>query len=154
MYFPISAQREDNFIAGLSMGGYGAFKVALNCPEQYCAAASFSGALDVIECSKLDVDDNKEIMSYDLDKIKHSENDLIYVLNHLIQEKKEIPMLYQSCGTDDFIYPMNQDFKRGLQSLPQKFKYTYEEWEGVHDWDFWEESLRHALKWFGLKKTK
>lgn len=35
-YFPVSAKREDNFIAGLSMGGYGAFKVALSCPEKIC----------------------------------------------------------------------------------------------------------------------
>jgi putative tributyrin esterase len=152
MYFPISGQREDKWIAGLSMGGYGAYKAALNHPDQYCAAASFSGALDIIQCSKLDPAHNKEIMSYDLEKIKNSENDLIFVLNQLIREKKEVPMLYQSCGTTDFIYPMNQKFKRELQGLPQTFQYTYEEWKGVHDWDFWEESLKHALEWFDLKK--
>src|SRR5512136_755148 len=46
-FFPLSEQREDNYVAGLSMGGYGAFKLALNYPENYCAAASLSGALDL-----------------------------------------------------------------------------------------------------------
>ena len=46
-FFPLSEKREDNFIAGLSMGGYGAFKVALTYPERFCAAASLSGSLDI-----------------------------------------------------------------------------------------------------------
>ncbi|MEZ4770034.1 MAG: alpha/beta hydrolase-fold protein [Caldilineales bacterium] len=43
--FPISSRRKDTFVAGLSMGGYGAFKLALAHPERYAAAASLSGAL-------------------------------------------------------------------------------------------------------------
>lgn len=45
--FPVSDRREDTFVAGLSMGGYGAVKCAFQCPEQYAACASLSGALDV-----------------------------------------------------------------------------------------------------------
>lgn len=48
-YFPISERREDTFIAGLSMGGYGAMKAALEYPEKYAACASLSGVLDVQE---------------------------------------------------------------------------------------------------------
>ena len=44
-FFPLSDAREDNFVAGLSMGGYGAFKLALRCPDKFAAAASLSGAL-------------------------------------------------------------------------------------------------------------
>jgi len=46
-FFPLSDAREENFVAGLSMGGYGAFKLALRCPDKFAAAASLSGALDV-----------------------------------------------------------------------------------------------------------
>ena len=45
--FPLSAKREDSFAAGLSMGGYGAFKMALQHPQRFAAAASLSRALDV-----------------------------------------------------------------------------------------------------------
>ena len=45
--FPLSSDRKDNYLAGLSMGGYGAFKLALTHPERYAAAASLSGALDI-----------------------------------------------------------------------------------------------------------
>lgn len=45
--FPLSDKKEDNFIAGLSMGGYGAFKIAMSNPDNYAAAASLSGVLDI-----------------------------------------------------------------------------------------------------------
>jgi putative tributyrin esterase len=45
--FPLSTDRADTFVAGLSMGGYGAFKLALAYPERFAAAASLSGALDI-----------------------------------------------------------------------------------------------------------
>src|SRR5690349_24431898 len=47
--FPLSTGREDNFVAGLSMGGYGALKLALTHPDRYAAAASPSGADDIRE---------------------------------------------------------------------------------------------------------
>ena len=46
-FFPLSSLREDNFAAGLSMGGYGALRLGLACPERFAAAASLSGALDL-----------------------------------------------------------------------------------------------------------
>ena len=45
--FPVSSRREDTYIAGLSMGGYGAFKAAMTYPQRYAAFGSFSGALDI-----------------------------------------------------------------------------------------------------------
>ena len=50
-FFHASRKREDQFIAGLSMGGYGALKIALNAPEKYAACASMSGAIDPIEAN-------------------------------------------------------------------------------------------------------
>ena len=47
--FPISAKREKNFVAGLSMGGYGALKMALRESDKFAACASFSGAADIYE---------------------------------------------------------------------------------------------------------
>src|SRR5206468_7967478 len=45
--FRVSGRREDTFVAGLSMGGYGALKWALRQPQRFAAAASLSGAVDV-----------------------------------------------------------------------------------------------------------
>src|SRR6185503_13247898 len=55
--FPLSAERKDNFVAGLSMGGYGAFKMALTHPERFAAAASLSGAVDISEVVRVKKED-------------------------------------------------------------------------------------------------
>ncbi|MCI5623319.1 alpha/beta hydrolase [Anaerostipes sp.] len=148
--FPLlSERREDNFIAGLSMGGFGSFRCALSYPEQYCAAASFSGALnirrerkDYPKYAKL----YEEIFgSFDKDNIKR-ENDLFYLAEKLKKEGKQIPRLYITCGKQDDMYPQSQEFIQYMDKID--VPYTYEEWEGIHDWKFWDESLRRALKWF------
>ncbi len=46
-FFRISERRQDTFVAGLSMGGYGAWKWALRQPERFAAAATLSGAVDL-----------------------------------------------------------------------------------------------------------
>jgi putative tributyrin esterase len=51
-FFPLSEDRNENYVAGLSMGGYGAFKLALSYPERYAAAASLSGTLDVVRLAQ------------------------------------------------------------------------------------------------------
>ena len=51
-FFPLSDKRADTFVAGLSMGGYGAFKLALTLPDRFAAAASLSGALDVVSIAE------------------------------------------------------------------------------------------------------
>ena len=46
-FFRVTDRPEETFVAGLSMGGYGALKLALTHPERYAAAASLSGGLDL-----------------------------------------------------------------------------------------------------------
>ena len=48
-FFRISQDPADTFVAGLSMGGYGALKLALTHPDRFAAAATLSGALDLDE---------------------------------------------------------------------------------------------------------
>ena len=82
--FPLSSARKDNFVAGLSMGGYGAFKLALTHPDRYAAAASLSGALDIRAVTSPRSDRNNKIwlaemrtVFGDLSKVPGSKHDLI-----------------------------------------------------------------------------
>lgn len=148
--FPIlSRQKKDRFIAGLSMGGYGSMKMALNYPERFCAAASFSGALhpekDLVEEPAL----VKSVWG-SLENIRGTESDLLDCILQCKKQDVALPHLYISCGTDDFIYEESQDFCQWLKDFDIPF--TYEEWKGTHDWVFWEESMKRALKWFGSKE--
>ncbi|MBS7009117.1 alpha/beta hydrolase [Anaerostipes sp.] len=147
--FPfISDRREDTYAAGLSMGGYGSIKLALSLPEHFCAAASFSGALNI----QRELQDYPEFSGVyervfgSLEMVKGTENDLFEAAEKVKKSKKPLPDLYISCGLQDDIYPQSQEFINWLTCLDIPF--TYEEWDGGHDWIFWDESIRRALKWF------
>jgi S-formylglutathione hydrolase FrmB len=148
-FFPISDKREDTFVAGLSMGGYGAFKLGLSLPEKFAAAASLSGALDTPEFANRE--ERKEEFSRifgDLSKIEGSKNDLFYLASTLVESGKEVPALYQCCGTEDFLYDGNVKFRDYVRSL--NIGLFYEECPGVHEWGFWDKMIQNVLKWLPL----
>jgi putative tributyrin esterase len=149
--FSLSAAREDNFVAGLSMGGYGAFKLALTLPDRYAAAASLSGAMDITETIKgHGLHDpevwNPEMQSVfgDLHKLPGSRHDL-FALAKKAAKLTVKPRLYQCCGTEDFLYADNIRFRDTMRRLP--FDYTYEEGPGEHEWGYWDRMIQNVLKW-------
>lgn len=148
-FFPLSSAREDNFVAGLSMGGYGAFKLALRCPEKFAAGASLSGALDV---SRFADEGNPEYVNVfgDISKIKGSENDLFYLAEKMASSDGSKSKLYQCCGTEDFLYEDNIRFKEFAEKL--KLDLTYEEEPGIHEWGYWDKKIQRVLEWLPLKR--
>lgn len=152
-FFPISDEREDTFVAGLSMGGYGAFKLALSCPEKYAAAASLSGALDMVYRIKSnEIEDTSEIENIlgDLNSIENSKNDLFYLTKQVIASEGPKPKLYQCCGTEDFLYKDNQNFKSFIEN--SSLYYTYQEGPGAHEWIYWDAEIQKVLKWLPINK--
>lgn len=146
--FPISNKREDNFIAGLSMGGYGAFMIALRNPKKFAAAASLSGALD-LSC-RLDIPEEELSLMIKMifgtrDEFLNSDYNLVGLLKKLQNKRGNLPRLFQCCGTEDFIYPLNQSFKAAA------YKYgidlTYEEGPGDHEWGYWDANIQRVIKW-------
>lgn len=109
--FSLSSRREDNFAAGLSMGGYGALKLALTCPDRYAAAASLSGATDIQEVVSVNQNDplNKAWLEEmrtvfgDLSKGSGSKHDL-FALAKKVSKGSIKSWLYQCCGTEDDLY--------------------------------------------------
>lgn len=148
-YFPLSDAREDNFIAGLSMGGYGAFKMALNYPENYCAAASLSGALDLVSEVKNPPDFVKQdfINLFGINpSIQGTKHDLFHLTNQCLSESKPVPRLYQCCGDQDFLYRHNTAFRDF--AMEQKLPLTWQEDPGYgHTWDYWDMCIQRVLQW-------
>ena len=149
--FPLSYDRKDNFVAGLSMGGYGAFKLALTHPERYAAAASLSGGLDLSYTVRADNPRNDEnrlaefrTIFGDLNKVAGSKHDLI-ALAEKVSRAPIKPRLYQCCGTEDFIYPDNVRFREAVSKLPLDL--TYEEGPGEHSWAYWDKMIQNVLAW-------
>ncbi len=152
-FFPISDKRQDTFAAGLSMGGYGAFKLALSQPERFAAAASLSGALDVAALyERWGEPKTQERDAIFGRKFNDTENDLLHLSAKLAKSDKPKPRLFQCCGTEDFLYGDNLKFRDHLEKLGA-FKLHYEESPGTHEWGYWDASIQKVLKWLPMKSS-
>lgn len=138
----MSDRREDNFIAGLSMGGYGAFKAALTFPERYAAACSLSGALDIrFMLDEYGLRDNSlfPLIFGSEEEFVGSGNDLFALLEKDVRDHKALPDLFMSCGTEDPIIPCSRRFFELCGKLNVPIDYT--ESPGDHNWAYWNERI-------------
>ena len=147
----LSARREDNFAAGLSMGGYGAFKLALNHPGRFAAAASLSGAVDPVALGKDKPERSTEWawMFGTPPKIENTPADLFGLAKQVADSEHASLPLYQCCGTGDFLYEHNLRFRDHAQGLGLNL--TYEEHaDRVHEWGYWDQQIQRVLDWLPL----
>jgi Predicted esterase len=146
--FDLAPRREDTFIAGLSMGGYGAMKAALLHPERFSAAASFSGVLTLNGFDPHFASEKKlnefAYLFGDLGKLPGSEHDPMVWLQRAAQNGAALPKLYVSCGRQDELLPMSQFFTAECKRLKLDVEY-YDE-DGAHEWYFWDRQIRRFLK--------
>lgn len=156
-FFPLSKDREDTFVAGLSMGGYGAFKLAMRHPERFSASASLSGAMDIANKRvKRDLGDlYQNVFGTDEDHFD-PQNDLFYLADQLdkrLKNERDLcsPLFYQCCGIQDFLYKDNQKFRDFCKDL--SLKLTYEEEPGIHEWAYWDTKIQRVLEWLPIRKV-
>lgn len=150
--FPSSPLREDNFIAGFSMGGHCAMKLALRCPEKYAAALAMSGAKDQVKMSKqakkLGINATFSEIENAFgpldDRLYGTENDLLYLAQKLKDSGIEPPMLYMSCGTADYGYDLAYEFKEYLDKVGLKNEFISVE-GAAHDYDYANTVLKKAI---------
>ena len=141
-FFNISDKREDNFIAGLSMGGYGALKIGLLECEHFSAAAGLSSVADIVDCKKHFA--NTYVPIFGEDTLIPDDCDL-FKLASLKNNDTLKPRIFMGVGTEDFLYEGNIALKKHFESLDYDF--TYRESKGVHNWAFWDEYIQYVLKW-------
>jgi len=149
--FPVSPRREDTFIGGFSMGGYGAWHLALTAPERYAKAASMSGALDIVSLYR-DMKNNPAPSPFNWiamfgnpEALEGSRSDLLAQYADCV-EKGCVPALYQACGTEDFLYQLNLSVRDRLRA--ENADLFYHEGPGGHDWTFWDREIQNVLDWF------
>jgi len=147
-FFPLSEDRTKNYVAGLSMGGYGAFKLALTYPERYAAAASLSGALDVVRLAHAEKSAGQHELEQvfgEVNALAGSSNDLFSLVAQIVEQGSPRPNLYQWCGTEDFLYADNVRFRKHTKSLG--LAVTSEEGPGGHEWSCWDTHIQRVLAW-------
>ena len=157
--FPLSRKREDTFIGGLSMGGYGAMRNGLKYWENFGSIVALSGALLVEDMAKRTNDDpfflNRrdyaEACFGDLSKILDSDKNPKCLVRQLKKEGRPIPRIYMACGDADSLLPANQDMAAFLKE--QGADVTFEVGPGAHEWDFWDTYIRKAIEWLPTDKV-
>ena len=141
-FFNVSEKREDNFVAGLSMGGYGALKIGLRECDSFCAAAGLSPCTDMNTRGKLWPDLFVSIFG-DCEEVPEEED--LFKLAKKVNADPNKPRIYVGIGTEDFLYEENVRFRELMESL--NYDFTYRESAGTHSWEFWDEYIQYVLKW-------
>lgn len=161
--FPLSRRREDTFLAGLSMGGYGALRNGLKYHRTFGYVAGLSSAL-VLEAAVTMAEDSPFMLQNkryfeevfgDLPAALESDKNPKYLVRELIEEGKAdpraaFPKLFLACGTDDALIGSNRDFRDFLRA--EGVEVDYRESPGAHDWEFWDRAIRDVLAWLPLEE--
>ena len=135
-------KREKTFIAGLSMGGYGSFKLALST-DRFSRAASFSGALSFEEFSPESQDlGTRSYWRGVFGKVNDWVNSP-YSLETLAKKSDKKTKLWVWCGEQDYLYSANNLAVKNLKKLG--FDVTYSHSAGTHEWYYWEKQLERFL---------
>ena len=151
--FHLSERREDTYVGGLSMGGFGALHTALSYPETFGGAFSLSGALIIHNVKTMTPGFSDMQADYDYylrtfgepSQVVESVNNPETLVRAIRENGQPMPRIYLAIGTEDFLYGENQIFRRFLEE--QKVDFTYEEGPGVHDFDFWDPYCNRAMDW-------
>jgi putative tributyrin esterase len=147
--FRVSDRREDTFVAGLSMGGYGAFKWALQQPERFAAAASLSGVLHLAgaRTSRVRPEDPRMMERiFGGRDIDGGSDDLGWLLTQ--HAAADLPDLYVCCGTDDELFEDNVFFRDACADAGVPVTTTFG--PGDHEWGYWDAKIQDVLAWLPI----
>ncbi|MBC5689585.1 esterase family protein [Mediterraneibacter sp. NSJ-55] len=162
-WMPVSDKREDNFIAGLSMGGRGTIKFAVNYPELFSAAAVFSAVpvpFDELRpghpCMIMDTNNPRMVQTIHnaggFDAYINSEENVWALIDKLAPAGK-LPRLMFACGHEDtLLYERYQIFQKHCTEIGLNVTW-FDLPEYKHEWRFWDLAIQRALDFFGLDEN-
>lgn len=150
---PLSTERADTGIAGLSMGGYGALRTGMLYPQVFGFAGGLSSALLTQNIAAHCREDgafyeNPEFLKAtfgSLEGIENSQHDVM-TLSHQLPAKS-MPKLYLACGEQDGLLELSRALHADWEQ--RGIAHRYEEHEGAHEWAFWEWGLGRILDYIG-----
>lgn len=153
--FPLSHKREDTFLGGLSMGGFGALRNGLVYAETFGYIAGLSSALYFFEIP-LDAPGRslmgEDCVFGDMYKASLTNKNPRIALQQLKDRNGPLPKVYMACGLQDRLLIPNRSFRDFL--LEQGVQLTYEETDGEHNWDFWNDQIQKVLAWLPLDEAR
>ncbi len=152
--FPLSHRREDTFIGGLSMGGYGATRVGLEYADTFSHIVALSSGF--LQDTMMTSDNSSPMPMFrrdfyeavygDLDHLMGGPNDVHALVENLVKAGKPVPEIFLCCGAQDGLLDGNIKFHKKLESLGVKHRWSTP--PGAHSWDFWDEHIKEAMDTF------
>ena len=144
-FFNVSPNREDHYIAGNSMGGYGALKIALRENTTFGTAAGLSSVANIR------TERWKAHLEHQLGKENYiSDEEDLFALTTKHETTPTKPRLYMCCGTEDWLYQDNIRLRDHIAKLD--YDYTYVEGPGTHCWEYWDDLIQNVLEWMFANK--
>ncbi len=155
--FPLSHDREDTYIGGLSMGGYGAIRNGLKYHKTFGYIAGLSSAFHILE----DIENIEDrIIAYEascfgnLQEAVSSDKNPRVIVKKLKEEMGgdvQFPKIFLACGTEDSLIDVNRAYRDFF--IENGIDLTYYEEPGQHDWDFWDLCIQKVLAWLPLEEV-
>lgn len=153
--FHVNKEADKRYVAGFSMGGYGAFKWAFNCPGFFKAAANLSGFSLITELfggkeefARKEATEKNGLVELNwgsMEELAGSDSDSKVWIDRAAEEKQELPLLFAGIGTEDFSYDYGQSFLKYCQE--KGVNVHYEEMSGGHDWKVWDTMIERFMCW-------
>jgi len=151
--FGIAKTREDTYIMGMSMGGFGALHTALAYPDVFSKAVPLSSALIHHEVAEMKPGTGNPIANYDYyrecfgepTELLASEKNPETLVKKILDSngKLKMPEIYMACGTEDFLLEPNRAMHKFLED--NKVPHTYWEDSGFHDMMFWNKCVEKFI---------
>jgi putative tributyrin esterase len=156
--FHLSPKREDTFIAGLSMGGFGALRNGMKYYETFGYIACLSGAIHIFEYPFDEPGRNvigEDACFGDIRAAALTDRNPRVAAKTVFERVKAgsdttFPKVYIACGTEDYLLRASRSFADFLKANGTDV--TYEEGPGMHDWDFWDTYIQKVLEWLPIDK--
>lgn len=126
------------FIAGLSMGGYGALRLGALHPEQFAGISAHSSISDAAQMQGFIEETTAQ---FDL-----ADHHPAHVLDCMKLNAHRLPPVRFDCGSDDILIEHNRTLHRELDRAG--IPHTYEEFPGAHTWEYWNTHLADSLRFF------
>lgn len=148
--FPLSTQYEDTYIGGVSMGGFGAFRLGLKYANTFSKILSFSAAIHMFEFEPGDVrrqeivDESKVFGDY-YEAVKTDMNPSVCLDNLVKNKDLQLPKVYMICGKQDNLIDANRSFHQKLVNAG--IDVIYEEHDGIHSFSYWNDHVEKMVSW-------
>lgn len=153
--FPLSRRREDTFIAGLSMGGFGAIRNGMKYAETFSRIIGLSAAIHFFD-PDYDSVAGEESAFGSLAEAAQTDKNHHVVLEQLKERvdvgEVEAPAFYLACGTQDSLMGVDRSFLADVEAAG--FEVTWDEEDRGHDWDFWDSQIKKVIDWLPLGRAE